>query len=242
MDDYRLLISRVDDLVYKSYTEDFVSMGFFNELEVSQVHNHLNKLNVEHSFYGGYPDATRVFLCIGERCSDFDEIKAIRITLKGKEQVTHRDYLGSLMGLGVKRDCVGDIVLTNSGAVAFVRKEVFPYIIDNLTSVGRHSVVLSEYTDDKNSLNNEVEEIELLVTSLRIDNFLTSVCKCSRNTANEYISEDRVFINYSCVSKPSRTLCSGDTVSVRGFGKYKIGVILRKTRSDRLVLSVLQYK
>ena len=242
MDDYRLLISRVDDLVYKSYSEDYVCMGFLNELEVSQVHNYLDKLNVEHNFYGGYPDATRVFLYIGDNCSDYDEIKAVSITLKSKEQVSHRDYLGSFMGLGVKRECVGDIVLTKNGAVAFVRNEVFSYILDNLTSVGRQSVVLSEYTNDRDCLVTAVEEIEILVTSLRVDNFLTSVCKCSRQTANEYISADKVFINYSCVSKPSRALNSGDTVSIRGFGKYKIGEILRKTKSDRLVLSVLQYK
>lgn len=242
MDDYRLLISRVDDLVYKSYTEDYVFLGFINELEVSQVHNYLNKLKVEHSFYGGYPNASRVFLYIGDAYTDYSEIKALRIILKGKEELSHRDFLGSLMGLGISRESVGDIVLINDGAVAFVRSEVYSYIIDNLTSVGRQGVKLSEYNENRESLGSLKEETEILLTSMRVDNFITSVCKCSRQTAIEYIENDKVFVNYSCVSKPSKTLDFDDIVSIRGFGKYKIGAILRKTKSDRIVLSVLQYK
>ena len=242
MDDYRLLISRVDDLVCKSYTEDYVCLGFLNELEVSQVHNHLNKYKIEHSFFGGYPNSTRMYLYIGDGYSDYNEIKGIKITLKGKEQVSHRDYLGSLMGLGINRECVGDIVVADDGAVVFVRSEVFSYILENLTLVGRQAVILSEYESDGESLGAVYESVEVLVTSLRIDNFISSVCKCSRQTANELISGDKVFVNYSCVSKSSKSLSGGDTVSIRGFGKYKVGEVLRKTKSDRLVLSVLQYK
>lgn len=242
MDENRLFLSRIDDLVYKSYCGEYEAMGFLNELEVSVAHNYLNNLNVQHWFYGGYPSASRMYLFFDEISSDVQCIDTLLITLKGEHHLSHRDFLGSLMGLGITRECVGDILVLDSGAVVFVRREISRYIKDNLVSVGRFSAEVDYYSGDTNLLANEVCELEVLVTSLRVDNFVTSVCKCSRQGAAEMISADKVFLNYSCVNKPSKVLSQGDTLSIRGFGKFKIGTVLRKTKSDRLVLSVLQYK
>lgn len=242
MDETRLLLSRLDDLVYKSYCGEYEGLGFLNELEVSTAHNYLKNLRVEHTFYGGYPAATRMFLYLTDNADSYNDIVSLKITPKVVASLTHRDFLGSLMGLGITRECVGDIILKEGFAVVFVRREISEYILQNLASVGRASVAVSEYRGDLNALSPELCETQVLLTSMRIDNFITSVCKCSRQKANEYIDSDFVFINYSCAEKPSKTICTGDTVSIRGFGKFKIGEILRNTKSGRIVLSVLQYK
>lgn len=242
MDETRLLLSRLDDLVYKSYCGEYEGFGFLNELEVSVAHNYLKNLRIEHIFYGGYPTASRMYLYLTEDISGFDDIVPLKITPKGDSSLSHRDYLGSLMGLGISRECIGDIVLNEGYAIIFVRREISQYILQNLSSVGRETVSTCEYYEGLEALSPKFSQVEVLLTSMRIDNFITSICKCSRQKANEYIQSDRVFVNYSCVDKPSKALNNGDTVSIRGFGKYKIGELLRNTKSGRLVLSVLQYK
>lgn len=242
MDETRLLLSRLDDLIYKSYCGEIEGLGFLNELEVSIAHNYLKNQRVEHSFYGGYKEATRMYIYLTEDIDFSADIIALEIKTKGDCELTHRDYLGSLMGLGITRECVGDIIIDGKSAIVFIRREISDYVLQNLTSVGRTSVSVTEYLGDSEGLAPEFLNTEVLVTSMRIDNFISSVCKCSRQKADEYICSDRVFINYSCADKASRSLNNGDTVSIRGFGKFKIGEILRNTKSGRLVLSVLQYK
>lgn len=242
MDETRLLLSRLDDLIYKSYCGELEGFGFLNELEVSLAHNYLKNLRVEHCFFGGYPAATRMYLYLTDDTFGFDDIVALKVEPKSEDNFTHRDYLGSLMGLGITRECIGDILLKDSFAIVFVRREISGYILQNLNSVGKASVTVTEYVGDLSVLSPEFFETEVMLTSMRIDNFITSVCKCSRQKANEFIDSDRVFINYSCADKSSKALNTGDTVSIRGFGKFKIGEILRNTKSGRLVLSVLQYK
>ncbi len=242
MDETRLLLSRLDDLVFKSYCGEYEGFGFLNEREVSVAHNYLKNLKIEHTFYGGYPSATRMYLYLTEDISSFDDITALKITVKGDKVLTHRDFLGSLMGLGISRECVGDILLKEGFAVAFVRSEISSYITQNLSSVGRASVKCEYYSGDLSVLSAGFSEVEVLLTSMRIDNFISSVCKCSRQKANDLISSDSVFVNYSCVNRPSKSVNRGDTISIRGFGKFKIGEVLRTTKSGRLVLSVVEYK
>ena len=217
-------------------------MGFLNEIQISVAHNYLNNLHVEHFFYGGYPNATRCFLCYSEEFDAVCNIKALQINLSLEDRLSHRDYLGSLMGLGISRECVGDIIVTEQGAVVFVKEDVADYIRFNLNKVGRYPAEVVDFQGRTEEFNQNTEEIEVLVSSMRIDNFVSSVCKCSRNTASEYISSDKVFLNYLCADKVSKPVCQGDTVSIRGIGKFKIGNVLRNTKSGRTVLSVLQYK
>lgn len=241
MDESRLLLSRLDDLICKYYCGVTEGFGFLNELEVSVAHNYLKNQGVEHTFFGGYSGSTRMLVYLSDSYSA-DDITTLKVTAKGDNNLTHRDYLGSLMGLGINRDCVGDILLKGKYAVVFIKRELKNYVLQNLTTVGRATVQVAEYVGDIGSLNPEFEEIELLITSMRADNFITSVCKCSRQKAIDFIASDLVFINYSCIQKPSKVISCGDVISIRGFGKFKIGEILRNTKSGRLVVSVLQYK
>lgn len=242
MDETRLLLSRLDDLIYKSYCGNIEGLGFLNELEVSIAHNYLKKQRVQHCFNGGYNEATRMYLYLTEDADCSEDIIALKIIPKGDSELTHRDFLGSLMGLGITRECVGDILIKDKSAIIFIRRDVCDYVIQNLTSVGRTTVTVSEYAGDLNNLCHEFSEKEVLITSMRIDNFVSSVCNVSRQRSAEFISSDKVFVNYNCVDKTSKSLNEGDTVSIRGFGKFKIGEILRNTKSGRIVLSVLQYK
>lgn len=242
MDENRLLLSRLDDLIYKYYCGNVEAFGFLNELEVSISHNYLKNQRVEHSFFGGYPSATRMLLYLESNVSESMAIVPLIIRAKGENKLTHRDFLGSLMGLGISRECLGDILIKDDGAIVFVKREIYEYILRSLDYVGRSKAEVQVFGGDLNQLSAELCETEVIVTSMRIDNFISSVSNCSRQKAAEYINSGFVFINYSCADKVSKVINTDDLVSIRGVGKFKIGEILRKTKSERLVLKVLQYK
>lgn len=243
MDDTQLLLSRLDDLIYSSSYGSESFMGFLNERECSQAVSYLRSHRVNFTMYGGYVNATRLYIGINtnECTSDFP-ISVLQIKSKGSKELTHRDFLGSLMGLGIKRECIGDIVTVKSNeAIIFVRDDIAQYIIRELDKVGRESVTVCEYTGDTDSLSNNTEELSLIVTSMRADNFVSACINSSRSEAVSLISSDMVFLNYLQVNKPSQNITEGDIISIRGYGKFIVGEVKGKTKRDRLVIKVLHY-
>ncbi|MDO5123747.1 MAG: YlmH/Sll1252 family protein [Eubacteriales bacterium] len=247
MDETRLLQSRLDDLIDASREESYAYLGFLNEKEASFASGYLKNLHLCFNLYGGYENATRVFVCV---CSDdytaFDvtlyPIKALMIESSGFKKLSHRDYLGSLMGLGIKRECIGDILSVDEHrAVAFVRDEICYYVISQLEAVGREKVKVYEYSGSTDKLCTKHEELTFIVTSMRIDNIVSSLCKVSRSEAVSLIESDKVFVNYSIPSKVSCCVSFGDTVSIRGYGKFKLVMQTNTTKRDRLVIKVLHY-
>ncbi|MBQ9742688.1 MAG: hypothetical protein IJV88_03315 [Ruminococcus sp.] len=242
MDESQILFSRIDDLICNSGQSVNKFYGFLNECQSADVSAYLKNKGFSYTLYGGYSNASRVFVAI----DDVDEysfpISALRIVSKGKKVLSHRDYLGAIMGMGVKRECIGDIVLlSDKSSVVFVRNEIAEYLINELTKVGRDSVDISYFSDDTDALCSNTEELRIIVTSMRADNVVSACINCSRGVASQLISSDQVFLNYFHVSKPSVTVSEGDILSIRGYGKFIIGEQTGSTKKDRMVISVLRY-
>ena len=242
MDETQLLYSRLEDMIYSSYYDGCAYIGFLNERECALCASYLRNRGVDFTIFGGYKNATRVYFAVGDNSAADFPIRALHIFSKGSKELTHRDYLGSLMGLGIKRECVGDIItLNNKEAVVFVRDEIASHIVRDLDKVGRDSITITEYTGDTDILSNSTEELSVIVTSMRVDNFVSACINSSRSVAVQLISSDMVFINYTQINKISRTVSEGDVVSIRGYGKYIVGPLKSKTKRDRLVINVLHY-
>lgn len=243
MTELQLLFSRVEDVILNAEYGSDSFLGFLNEIEAAHVSSYLKNRGVEYTFFGGYPQASRVFLSVNQ----YDNtphfpITPVLISSKGNRPLTHRDYLGSLMGLGIKRECIGDIVLlSDTQAVVFVREEMFPHIERDLNKVARDSVTVSIFSGDTTTLSSSTENIRLVVSSMRIDNVLSSLINCSRSKAVDLISDDCVFCNYFQIKKPSHSVSTGDVISVRGYGKFIIGENVGKSRRDNLIINVMHY-
>ena len=243
MDESQLLISRLEDLIWESEYSTGSFIGFLNEREAALACSYLRNRHIDFIVYGGYTNATRVYLSVNFDCNSSDfPISALLVSSKGKRELTHRDYLGSLMGIGIKRECVGDIVLQNSkSAVIFLRSEIVSYVLNELDKVGHESVTVTSYDGDTSKFGTATEELRVIVTSIRVDNIISSLLNVSRTESSQLISDDKVFVNYYQVSKPSLILNDTDVLSVRGYGKFIIGNILGKTKRDRLILSFFRY-
>ncbi len=200
--------------------------------------------DVKCKIYGGSNDAERVILGF---YPDFLEIKETDfpitpLKISNVGALNHRDVLGAVLGLGIKRELVGDIYFDDDSAVLMCEKNAADYIMYNLKNVGRQNVDVIAY-DIKTtfSLNHKFEVIKIIVASLRLDAVLSAVCKISRKDASKHILSDNVNLNFMVENNPDKKVSSGDVISVRHHGRFMLDNITGETRKGRIILEVKKY-
>ncbi|HET7656846.1 MAG TPA: YlmH/Sll1252 family protein [Bacillales bacterium] len=148
--------------------------------------------------------------------------------------IRHRDLLGSLMGIGLKREKFGDLLLKDGQVQIVVAKEIASYVKLNLTKVGNSPVSLEE-TELKHILMvpKVWNEQSGTVSSLRLDTVLAEIYGVSRGKSSEWIEKDRVKVNWRTVEQSSYLLQQGDELSVRGKGRSKVIAIEGKTKKGK---------
>ena len=169
-------------------------------------------------------------------------VACIRTSFYEKDRLTHRDFLGGLMGIGIERHTIGDIFPAEGKCDFFVTREMLPYVLDNFLTVGRTKLHLEEIplaaamTPEIN-----VKQINTTVASLRLDSVLGSGIGLSRGRSVELISSGRVSVNDLPCMKPDCLLEEGDKVSARGFGKLLLSHIGNRTKKDRISITIERY-
>lgn len=200
-------------------------------------------------FWGGWPDAERKVLCI-EPLNTWQEdpVGVLLIQKSGKQAdavLTHRDYLGSILGLGLDRACLGDIVPTqNEGQVyLFALQDKLEFIAQNLTTVGRVSVQTSVCAEFQPSFVGQTERTiqEVTVSSLRADSVLAAFMRTSRSVACSVIEAGRVEVNHVPLRSAHATVYAQDLFTVRGVGRYRLKEIGGLSKKGRVFISFYQY-
>lgn len=139
---------------------------------------------------------------------------------KFAEDLTHRDFLGALMNLGIERSTLGDIILQEKEAFLFCKESIAPYITENLTRV-RHTSVLCKITEEIPAEGEaDLKDIKIQIASERIDGVIAKVYKLSRSDSAALFLQKRVFVNGRLCENNSHMLKEQDQVSVRGYGKF----------------------
>lgn len=147
----------------------------------------------------------------------------IEISASGYEApLSHRDYLGALLGLGLERDTIGDIAITGDfGAVVFVLERSADFIVQNLVKVGASAVKAGRTCLPEGfRVPREFEVITDTVMSVRLDGVIRALCKISREAASSLVEKGDVTLNYAVETKTDREIKKGDVLSVKGYGKY----------------------
>ena len=216
----KLIISKAQDMInlsQKRHSPCF--LGFINEHE-TQVIKDAVYLTDDCYFFGGYTDAQRVILGAGVSGNDEFPICALKFLYKKEYKLTHRDFLGSLMSLGIERSTVGDILVFDSYAVVFVKSELADYIKQEITKIGRVGVrIVDEDLIDFEYVS-EYDELSFTVSSLRLDVIVSAICSVSRDKSQQFIKSDLVSVNHKIENNNSKTLVVGDVITVRKFGKF----------------------
>ena len=162
-------------------------------------------------------------------------IKFIQIDGNFKfRSVSHKDYLGSLLGLGIKREKIGDILIHEDFCQVVVSSDICDYIVMNLTKVATNSVKVKEINrEELKTSEKKYKDISFTVSSDRLDCVISGIYNISRQESLKYINAERVHLNYEKITSASKTVSSGDLISVRGKGRSEVVEIGGETRKGR---------
>lgn len=258
MNEKDILISHTLDMKEKCADNSVTTHTNFMSLEeLSAVKTAEKRLSeyVSTFYYGGYDDAERrIALFVPKFYSvtdaqdylkdneDENPVCVLRLKKDKFSTLSHRDYLGAIMGLGIKREMTGDIKVSDEGADVFCLKSIAPFICENLKKSGRGSVegeILSVQQYNRGSEKTEIKFYS--VASLRLDNIVSAVFNLSRSTAAEAISKGIVYVNSSQCLKNDLTLKQGDKIVLRGKGKAVLYEIIGENKKGRVHINIKRY-
>lgn len=243
-----LVIARLKDTMEACKKRNYPCfIGFLNENEISDAVKYLESRHFSgYRLFGGYENSERCVLGVssnGEYIEDYYyPVCGISFTYKKEYSLGHRDFLGSLMSLGIKREAVGDIITGEGETVVFVKSELKDYIITQISKIGRVGVAVKEWSDGFLPQNSDFENVVLTVSSARLDNIVSAVLSLGREKSAEQIRQGKVFVNSAETDNVSSILKEGDKISVRGYGKFLLEGFSGLTKKGRLKINIKKYK
>lgn len=228
------------DLARNAYFKNIVTYSMFLNLNEQTIFETIQKdlPNIRYVMFGGYSEAERKIVCF--YCDNIPEfymleyIKISPVNKKFADDLTHRDFLGALMNLGIQRYMVGDICIVDNTAHIITFKSMLETIISELTTVKRTKVVLERESADELKAVNRVEYKKINIPSERLDSIIGSIYNISRSKVNLYIDAGKVFINSRQCFSHSSKIKSGDIITVRGLGRAKFLGISALSKKGRL--------
>lgn len=251
----KLIISRLTDKLRFCETKKKIQTTDFLDLsEQKLIENYLKSQRIKNFlFTGGFEEAERkLVLFYPEKFEnilekiDYNEfINVIRITLPNdlKGEYNHKNYLGGIMKLGIEREKIGDIIVDENGADIIILPEMQKFLLNNIPSLTRFTKSKIEVVDIENIKKQKIktEIIKITIASMRLDNIVAELARCSRGKANEILEQERVFINYEVYTKPSKEIKENDIITIRGKGRFVIKNIVGNTKKGRIFLEVEKF-
>lgn len=198
-----------------------------------------------YDFFGGIAESERTVCLIHdvnyEIAKEDIPITTLSITWnKNAKKLSHRDFLGSILGCGIKREKVGDIILDEDRAYVACMSDISRYLLYNLNKVGSVAVSVSE-TKDTLRKEEQVKVITSTVASLRLDSVIATGYGVSRAKAVETVKSGKVKVNWEDIVSSSREIRQGDVISIRGRGRILLEEVSGTTKKDRIRITIKKY-
>lgn len=247
----QILKKRLLELAERSYSHNMYTFTPFLGLSEQQVFYEVQRETSSAGYVmeGGSPLCERKMIRFGSAAvlgyeAPFPIIclKVEPVTSKYAEPLTHRDYLGAIMNLGIERSTVGDIFVQDKEAVVFCQENVADYIMEQLGQV-RHTHVRCGVTEAAEYLRAPVTEtVSVSVSSPRIDTVISKLYNIARSQSIELFRAGRVYVNGRLTENNSYTLKKEDTVTARGFGRFVYTGEQGETRKGKVRIEVEVYR
>lgn len=249
----RMLLARVLDRARQASERNIpAATDFLSPAQQAQAADLIRAAGMPETAYvrwGGYDGAERalfLFLPDWMEPSDvgsYSPIRCLRAVFRAEEGLTHRDFLGSLMGMGIVREKIGDILVGPESADLMVLDTVAEFLARSWESAGRAKLRVTEIDPGCVHIPEvRCEERRDTVSSLRLDAVCSTGFRMARGKAAELIESGRVQLNWRECTKPDRQVSAGDTVSARGFGKFELTEVGSLTKKGRIPITVRCYK
>ncbi len=247
-----------EEELFRKHLSDLADMAWRRGIVAFSEFCGLNELNIFYSSrqefsavqaetFGGYDSAERQMIAFIPDALSYEwhfPVSALEIrplNAKFSDELTHRDYLGSLMNLGIDRSRLGDILVSNENAVLFCDEKMAAYICSQLSRVKHTSVSCRICDPSEAEYQVRTEEISGSVASVRLDSLIALAFHLSRSTAVNLIEEGRTFVNGRMTSSNGAHLKEGDIISVRGQGRFCLDSLQGISKKGRQFVRLLKY-
>lgn len=245
----KLTLAKVEDAVTGVINKQNQGMtSFLDPTTQKKVERYLKGIrDVIYIKFGGYPLSERNLFVFYPDWMQMDDspLPLCGISIEWNDRyykIGHRDILGSILGLGIKREKVGDIIINSNKCQVVVMNDISPYILSNLIMVGNAPVSVSRIDlEDIKIPELKVKSIRATIPSMRLDCIASSGFGISRNKILPHIRGGKIFVNWELTLRPDFQTRAGDLITMRGMGKIKIKEIIGITKKNKIAIIIEKY-
>lgn len=244
-----MLQKRLIELSRLSYQRGIVTYSdFLNLNELNILHTMpKTELYTTYKVFGGYDFSERQMVAFlpDALCYEYfypiSVLKIRPLQKKFSEALSHRDYLGAVLNLGIERSKIGDILVQEDSAILFVHQSLEQFIQDELKRIRHTSVMAEPENFEKFSYTPQIEQKKGTVSSLRLDSLLALAFSSSRTKLVPYIENGKVFVNGKLITSNGYQIKEDDIISVRGLGRFQYKEMLSQTKKGRYLVTIHLY-
>ncbi len=249
MEKEQFFLKRIRELANVSYQRDIVTFSDFLNLNEQNLLSTFNfkELGVAAEVYGGYDHAERRMAAFHPPAVEFpgeypiDCLKIEPKAVKYSDTLSHRDYLGALLNLGVDRCTMGDILIRDNVAWFFCQKKMSAFFLENLTKVKHTAVLISPVESQEELPEPELSPVTGTCSSVRLDSLIAIAFQASRSSMIAFIEGGLVFVNGKLITSNGYEPKEGDIISVRGKGRFLFDGITGRTKKGRTGVRLMRY-
>ena len=244
----KLLISKTEDLF--KLCDKYASPRFSDFLDGAELRVIKEKVffpaDYNVVFYGGFDDAEKIIMGVFPQWheAELSEFPVACIKVEGgfTRKLTHRDYLGTVMSLGISPSKLGDIVVSDGFSYILLHSDIVQYVKDNLHKIGNQGVKITHIHNlQEIKLERRYRTISAVCAAPRLDALVGAAANISRAQASALIGAGKVKLNHRETDKVAETVKEGDLISVRGYGRFIVSSFDGETRKMRLHITLKQY-
>lgn len=240
---------RIRELANTAYQRDIVTFSDFLNLNEQNMINNRNCQfpGVVMEWSGGYEHAERQMVAFHPDALVFpweypiDCLKIEPKAIKFSEKLSHRDYLGALLNLGVERSVIGDILVKEDAAWFFCLHRMTDYFLENLCRVKHTNVLITRVDNPEELPGPALQPLSGTCASVRLDALISIAFQESRSSMVSFIEGGLVFVNGRLVTSNGYEPKEGDIISVRGKGRFRFDEITGQTRKGRCAVRLMRY-
>ncbi|MCM1299555.1 MAG: YlmH/Sll1252 family protein [Firmicutes bacterium] len=215
--------------------------SFLTEREQQLARLAVQSAGFDFGFWGGYESAVRKMFSSPHSDENDYPLESVTFIFRSQDKLTHRDFLGALMSLGVQRDQIGDIAVSDGGAVVFASKNISSLILSEIDKIGRVGV-RAESGIKIEIPEQRFEEISAVAASRRIDAIVAAACAINREKAAMMVKSGSITVNGVEICSPSKNLELSDIFSVKGYGKFIFSQLGNETKKGKYHIVINKYK
>ena len=249
MEKNEFFLKRIRELANLSYQRDIVTFSDFLNLNEQNMVSSLKQQfpQVVMETFGGYDNAERQMVAFHPDALAFtweypiDCLKIEPKAIKCSENLSHRDYMGALLNLGVDRSVIGDIIVQEKAAWFFCQSKMTEFFLENLCRVRHTNILITKVNDPEEFPHPNLESINGTCASVRLDSLIALAFKASRSSMVSYIESGQVFVNGKLITSNGYEPKEGDIVSVRGKGRFIFDGVSHQTKKGRCGVHILLY-